>query len=146
MKFNVYFFVLALVPLVAVAQGQGSAEALFAEYQRRAADFDPAVADLYCETATIRNTRTYPDGQQRVLELPAVKYKELVRAAMPAARARGDKSKYSEVAYTQEGDNVRITAMRYSELKQYSSPLSLLVGPCNDGDWAVLEELGESRP
>lgn len=147
MKARPYAFVVALIPLVAVAQSsEESAEKLFAEYQTRANEFDPTAADLYCDTATIRNTRTYPDGQQRTLELPAPKYKELVRAAMPVAQARGDTNKYSEVAYSQEGTNVRITATRYSELKQYSSPISLLVGPCNGGDWAVLEELSESRP
>ena len=144
---GIVLVVAALAPFLAVAQsGEDSAEKLFIEYQNRASAFDPAAADLYCETATIRNTRTYPDGQQRVLDLPAPKYKELIRVAMPVAQARGDTNKYSDVRYTQEGANVRITATRYSELKQYSSQLSLLVGPCSGGAWAVLEELSESRP
>lgn len=41
---------------------------------------------------------------------------------------------------------VDLSRHRYHQRQQYSSPLSLLVGPCNGGDWAVLEELGESRP
>lgn len=53
----------SLLPLAAIGQeGRETAGKLFAEYQRRAAAFDPAAADLYCDTAIIRNSRTYPDG------------------------------------------------------------------------------------
>lgn len=65
---------------------------------------------------------------------------------MPVPRARGDTNRHSDVSYSQEGLPVHITAIHYSELKRYASPLSLLVGRCDGGDWAVLEELGESRP
>ena len=128
------------------AQSPDAARTLFGKYQSLERSFDPAAADLYCDTALIRNTRTYPDGQKRALELPAPKYKELIRTAMPIAKLKGDYSTYSAVAYAPENGNVRITATRYSVLKQYASPLSLLVGPCNGGAWAVLEELSESRP
>lgn len=130
----------------AQSQTESQAKNVFDSYQSRERSFDPAVADLYCDRALIRNVRTYPNGQQRTLELPATQYKELIRAAMPLARSRGDYSTYSNVAYVPEGNNVRITATRHSVLKKYSSPLSLLVGTCNGGDWAILEELGESQP
>lgn len=147
MKLKTIVILGALAPSSAFAQGnQTTAERIFTEYQERASAFDSSAANLYCDTAIVRNTRTYPDGQQRTLELPAPKYKELIRAAMPIAQARGDTNKYSDVSYQQEGTNVRITATRYSELKRYSSPLSLLVGACNGGNWMVLEELSESRP
>lgn len=146
MKIQKLALLFILIPVAALAGGRAAAEKLFTEYQELAGAFDPAAADLYCDTAVIRNTRTYPDGQQRTLELPAPRYKQLVRAAMPIAQARGDTNRYSNVAYRQEGANVRITATRYSELKHYSSPVSLLVGPCESGTWAVLEERSESRP
>lgn len=126
---------------------QPQAEALFAQYQARERAFDPAAADLYCDTALIRNVRSYPDGQQRTLELPAPKYKALIRAAMPMAQAKGDYSTYSEVSYRPEGDGVRVSATRTSVLKQYASPISLLVGRCAEGaDWGILEELSQSQP
>ncbi|WP_052631213.1 hypothetical protein [Pseudoxanthomonas suwonensis] len=125
---------------------EARAQQVFAEYQARARAFDPAVADLYCDTAIIRNVRMYPDGQQRTLELPAPKYKELIRTAMPLAKARGDHNTYSDIEFNAEGSNVRIAAIRYSVLKGYSSPISILVGSCNGGKWAVLEELSQSRP
>ena len=136
-------FTMAATP--SQAQSTDPARTLFGKYQSLERSFDPAAADLYCDSALIRNIRTYPDGQRRTLELPAPRYKELIRTAMPLARSRGDYNTYSGVAYAPEKGNVRITATRYSVLKQYASPLSLLVGPCNGG-WAVLEELSESRP
>src|SRR6187549_1737332 len=66
------------------------AKSIFDSYQSLERSFDPAIADLYCDTALIRNTRTYPDGNKRTLEFPAPKYKELIRNSMPLAKAAGD--------------------------------------------------------
>ncbi len=65
---------------------------------------------------------------------------------MPLAKERGDYSTYSDISFKLEGANVRVTATRFSVLKKYKSPLSLLVGPTPAGDWRILEELSESRP
>jgi hypothetical protein len=142
---------LALAGLVALdgAHADPSLDAarqLFDRYVALEHAFDPAVAALYSDDAIIRNQRTYPMGQVRELTMPAPKYKELIRAAMPLAKARGDTSTYSEVRYVAEGDRVRITATRFSNLKKYSSPLSLLVGPSDAGDWLIYEELSQSQP
>lgn len=92
------------------------------------------------------NTRIYPDGQKRLIEIKATEWKALLNAVMPVAKTRSDYSTVSNVTYTPEGENIRITATRYSALKKYSSPFSLLVGKCGDQDWAILEEVSESRP
>ncbi len=76
--------VFATTPALALERSQG--EAIFTRYQALERAFDPAVADLYCDTAHIRNVRTYPDGRQRVVEIPAIPYKALVRSAMPWPR------------------------------------------------------------
>lgn len=137
-------FVIALgVGAPALAQTQ--AEAVFEKYQSMGRAFDPAIADLYCDNALVRNHRTYPDGQKRTLELPAVQYKQLLRNVMPLAKAKGDFNTYSEVAFTREGDNTRIQASRFSESKKYTSPISLLVGQCGSG-FGILEEISHSQP
>lgn len=146
MKRNLAILISALLASQAFAQPQNKAQQIFERYQALERSFDPAVADLYCSTALIRNTRTYPNGTQRALELPVGKYQEVIRATMPLAKAKGDYSTYSSVVYTPEGSGVRVTASRYSVLKQYTSPVSLLIGPCNGGDWAILEELSQSQP
>ena len=69
----------------------------------------------------------------------------MIRNVMPLAKEHGDRSTYSDAAYTVEGKNVRITAKCYSELRKYSTPLSLLVGPDATGKWLILEELTESQ-
>jgi len=78
--------------------------------------------------------------------MPAPQYKALIRQAMPLAKVRGDTSSYSEVTFTEEGSGVRIRALRFSNLKKYSSPLSLLVAPDRSGRWLIREELSESQP
>lgn len=140
-----FFLLIALCPVAAAQDARAAAQALFAEYQKRGNAFDPGLADLYCDSAVVRSTRIYPDGNRRLLEIPAARYEELVRTAMPLARARNDHSTYSRITYAREGANVRISATRYSELKRYSSPFSLLVGQCG-GRWGVLEEVTETRP
>ena len=123
-----------------------SAQAILDLQQRLFSSFDPAVASLYSDSAVIRNTRRYPDGQVRVLEMDGAKYKALLVASLPAAKLRGDTGRLSSVTYSPEQTGVRVNAIRYSDLKQYSSPLSLLIGPDRNGDWCILEELSESRP
>lgn len=123
-----------------------SARALFDRYVALERSFDPAMADLYSVDALIRNRRTYPTGQARELTIPAPQYKELMRQAMPLARAQGDTNRYSDCAYSPEGERVWIRCARYSERKNYSSPMELLVGPGPAGRWLVFAELSESRP
>lgn len=133
----------------ALAWGQSATDAakqLFDQYVAFGHAYDPGVADLYADDALIRNKRTYPTGEVREMTVPAAKYKTLIRQVMPLARARGDRSTYSDVSYTAEGGRVRIKASRFSELKNYTSPLSVLVGPSPGGKWLIYEELSESRP
>lgn len=122
------------------------AKALFEQYVQLEHAFDPAAADLYADDAVIKNKRTYPTGQVRELSMPASKYKMLIRQAMPLAKLRGDTNSYSDISYANEGAMVRIRATRFSNLKNYASPLSLLVSPDDKGRWLIREELSESRP
>jgi hypothetical protein len=122
------------------------ARALFDQYVQLEQAFDPSVSELYAEDALIRNKRTYPTGQVRELSIPAPQYKALIRQAMPLAKARSDANSYSKVTFALEGAGVRIHAMRFSHLKKYTSPLSMLVAPNEAGQWLIREELSESQP
>lgn len=109
--------------------------------------FDPSAADLYSDEAKVVSVRKYPSGlPDKKLELTGVQYKELLRKSMPMAKARGDVSTYSDCTYKEEGENVRVACTRYSELKEYSAPHSVLIGPREDGEWLILEELSQTRP
>jgi hypothetical protein len=122
------------------------AKLLFERYVALWQAFAPEVSDLYADDALIRNKRTYPTGQVRELTLPAAQYKALIRQAMPMARSRGDRSSYSDMTFEPEGPGVRVRGTRLSHLKQYASPISLLLAPGADGQWLIREELSESRP
>jgi hypothetical protein len=121
------------------------AKSLFDQYIRMESGFDPRIADLYSEDAVIRNTRKYPDGTSRVIAIPAKQYKQLVRTLMPIAKQHGDTSVYTDSTFSSEGDGVRIKASRYPNLKNYESPISILVRPDKSGEWRITEELTESR-
>jgi hypothetical protein len=122
------------------------AKKVFSEYVSKYHGFDPSVADLYSDRALVQNKRTYPDGTVRELALPASQYKQLVRASMPLAKSRNDRSEYNNPVFTEEPAGVRINITRFSALKNYTSPLSLLVGPDESGKWLVLEEKSASVP
>jgi hypothetical protein len=133
-----------------LAQQEGGpvdqAKALFARFVQLEQAYDPAVADLYADDAVISNRRAYPNGEVRQQTFPPQKYKQLIRQAIPLAKARGDRSTYSRCTYEPQGARVRITCYRYSELKNYTSPYTLVVGPGRGGQWQILEERSESRP
>lgn len=148
LAFALLAFVVSSGAGLAAADGRSveQAQALFKRYVALEQAFDPAAADLYSDAAVIRNTRIYPTGEVRELSFPARDFKALIRQAMPLAKARGDRNTYSNCTYEGVGDRVRITCSRYSELKKYTSPLTLLVGSAPTGTWLIFEELSESRP
>jgi ketosteroid isomerase-like protein len=65
---------------------------------------------------------------------------------MPVAKARGDTNTYADVSYEREGSRIRIRAARFSALKQYASPYSLVVGPDASGRWLIYEEHSITKP
>jgi hypothetical protein len=141
-----FIFLLVCASAFSIDERLGDARKCFDQYAALEAAFDPAVADLCADDAKIQNTRTYPDGRKKVLTMPAPAYKALIRQAMPLAKQRGDSSTYTDITLSQDGDKVRVTATRFSNLKKYSSPLSLLVAPNKEGVWLIHEELSESQP
>jgi len=140
------FCVMLLWAASSSAAALDDAKAFFDHFVQLEHAFDPAAADLYADDAVIKNKRTYPTGQVRELTMPASKYKTLIRQTMPLAKLRGDTNSYSDISYANEGAMVRIRATRFSNLKHYATPISLLVSPDDKGRWLIREELSESRP
>ena len=81
--------------------------------------FNPSLATLYADSATIKSTRRYPTGQIRSLELTGAQWKNLIQKAMPLAKAQGDRSEFKNVRLEAVGDDIRIKADRYSVRKCY---------------------------
>lgn len=128
------------------AEDLKNARALFNDYVKFGQTFDPACADQIADSALIKDTRHYPTGPKTRV-FPAPQFKELIRKAMPVAKARGDTNSYSQLKFERlSPQRVRIRAVRFSDLKKYSSPLVMVVGPDEDGEWRILEHHTESRP
>ena len=108
--------------------------------------FDPAMTDLISDDAIVENIRFYPTGMKRKMTLTGAQYKELVRKVLPLAKQRGDTNRYFNMTYTLEGKNVRIKGTRHSNLKNYDSPISVLIAKDKKGKWLIIEHLTQSRP
>lgn len=147
MRFLFLLLPILLMPLYShAAESTAEAKAFFQKYIELEAAFDPKIADLYSDTALITDKRTYPWGKVKELTVPADKYKQLIAVGMPLAKAKGDYSTYSDIAYSEEKEGVRIKATRFSELKKYSSNFSMLIAKDSTGKWLIVEELSESQP
>jgi hypothetical protein len=137
---------LAAAPLRADAPAPvdvAAARTVFAAFEAGDAAADPAVADLYCDTALIVDKRTLADGGIRELTIAAPTYKAQIREAMPLARARGASRQYRDVVFVEVAGGVRVTATRHSLPEETDSPLSLLIGDCA-GRPAIVESLSSS--
>ncbi|MCG8545422.1 MAG: hypothetical protein MJE12_14585 [Alphaproteobacteria bacterium] len=122
------------------------AKALFQKFTRLSGQFDPAVAELYADDAQVVAHRRYPTGRTRPIQIAGRQLKAMIRHVMPVARMRNDRNTYADVDYAAEGTAVRINSTRYSVLKQYSRPHTLLVRPDADGNWRIYEETMHTRP
>ncbi len=118
-----------------------SARAAFDEIRAQMDAFDPAVAWRYAPNAKITTLR---DGQQR-LEIDGAQYASLIASSMAAAKARNDRSTFSDVIVTAADGRWRISAKRYSHLRchldaGYTMDLALI-----EGEWKIVAEHSETR-
>ena len=65
-----------------------SAEQFFNRFVALGRAYDPAVADLYADDATIQSVQRNADNTVRTLRLIGEPYKRLIRSGMPLARQR----------------------------------------------------------
>jgi hypothetical protein len=91
----------------------------FDRYVALGDSFNPSLATLYADSATIKSTRRYPTGQIRSIELTGTQWKNLIEKAMPLAKAQGDRSEFKNVRLEAIGDDIRVKADRYSVRKCY---------------------------
>jgi hypothetical protein len=128
------------------ASPQEAARTMMKEYIRLEASYSEKMVELYDDTASIRNVRTYANGVQHQIDLPGATYKQLIQKVLPLARQRGESSRYKEIQYeTVSGERVRVTAIRRALPKGYDSPIAWVVGPNAQGRWVIWEEVSESR-
>lgn len=100
------------------AVSEAQALAFFARYVALGEAYDAALADLYADSSRISFNRIYPAPlPPRSAEVNGDQWRAMIRSAMPLAKAKGDRSEYSNVRAELHGDRVMIRADRYPVLK-----------------------------
>jgi ketosteroid isomerase-like protein len=123
------------------------AQEFFSNYIELSHSYDTALADLYSDDAVISTYRRYPHGLERVMRASGVRWKQILRQAMPIARAQNDRSEYEDLTFEQKNNTVKITAQRYSVRKCYWDPVYyMIVKKQAEGDLKIIRESGESQP
>ncbi len=131
----------------ATGSARKNAEALFNRYVDLEHAFDPALINLYSNSAHIESRLLVAGRPPIVRTFSGAQYKTLLQRALAQAKqTKTDLNYYSAVTYLREGEKVRIKATRYAALQKAVSPVELLVGPDASGSWKIFEELSESHP
>lgn len=144
-----FLSLIMLLPGIATADTDArlaQARTMFEKFVALSHRYDPSVTAFYRDDARIVAYRTYPFGKERRMTMRGDQYKDAIRALLPLARMRGDRSEFSDITYSAEGSGVRIRATRHSLLKNYQAPHSLLVAPDGSGAWRIVEEITRTRP
>ncbi len=124
-----------------------SAKEFFRNYVELGENFDVSIPELYSDTAIIMSLRKYPNGVEKPMQLTGTQWKTLVAKAMPLAKARGDKSTFSQVIISIDGKRAKIKANRYSNLKCYTNTgYFMIIERQPDGKYRILEEYMETQP
>jgi hypothetical protein len=144
-----------VLPLFAISAGCGAApvtpedraKAFFERYTRLERAYDPAVIDLYADSAEIRKSRRLPDGQLQYGVMSGAEFKRQIRHWIPGAAQRGARNEYRNVRFQDLGNGyVRITSERLQLPQNYAFPQELVVGPDSFGQWLIWEDRTEAAP
>lgn len=121
------------------------AQKFFKQYTDLERAYDPSMAELFAPTATIKDTRLYQDGTNKVLTWTGESYKRIIKARLPVAKARSEQFVYSQISFARDGGNVRIKCSRSSSQKKSNTPMEMVVAPGARG-WKILEQISQSQP
>jgi len=105
-------------------------------------EFHPDLASLYSKKAHIEQVGRLEGTDKVVIRLrfDPRQWKKLMPKLMEEAKAKGDRSSFSDWIFEEMPEGVAITATRFSELNQYSAPHRLVVSKAEGGEWLITEE------
>lgn len=138
--------VAALLPFVSIAQGQAVTQTEAAAFFKRMAEmnakFDSRYPDLYSPEATVIG---HKDGEKTVVT--GAQWQQLLAFGAEKAKQRNDKSTFSNMRYTPQGERMKITADRYAVRKCYTDrAYYMIVGRQGNGQLWIEEESFELSP
>ena len=109
--------------------------------------YDPALADLYADSARIAKHRRLPDGTLQYGSMTGAEHKPALRRWFPGAVQRGARNEYSDVRYKDLGNGFVQITMRQRQLpKDFTTDVELVVGPGPTGQWLIWEDRSEAPP
>lgn len=118
----------------------------FDRYVKLGDAFDPALADLYRDESRIQARRKVGVGNDRLMDVTGAQWRPLVRNAMPAAKARGDSARFTNVRAEPQGERTRVRAERYSLLKCYTDKdFYVVIARDREGKLYIAEEFSETQ-
>jgi len=134
-------------PAAAQSSGVAGAKAFWDLQKKLAEAFDVRFADAYAADAEIIGIRNYPAPlPPREMRMTGDAWAKLTRVGMPLAKMRGDVSTYRDEAFAPaEGNCVKLTATRRSELKKYDAPHEVIMCP-KAGSWVIVREVTVTQP
>ncbi len=147
MRYILNFGLIAALVYANVAHANSKPEEFFNTFVELGHNFDPSVASLYSDTAKIHAKRIYPLGLKRGMEFTGAQWKLMATELMPVAKAKDDRSIYSNTVISKQGSGFKIKADRYSVLKCYTdTAYYMVIQPESDGQFLIVEEYLETRP
>jgi uncharacterized protein YceK len=123
-------------PVIQPIPGDASvdtAHRLFTECAKRLHDQDPHFADCYSIDAKVEVVGADP--------VRGADYKQSLRGDLARDAHDGALVEWRDPTFASDGDKVRIAAKRASSTSPNRLPVVLVVGPCGDGGWRILEEI-----
>ncbi len=119
----------------------------FDNYKNLAEEFSPKVIELYSDEATISTLRHYPYGQSKKMTMTGKQFKAVLEKALPIAKSRGDINTFSNIEIETKETEARISAHRYSVLKNYTDKgYYMVVKETDGGGLIIIEEHTETQP
>ena len=147
MKKTITITLIVFISNLCHAIDNSSALSFFENYQKLSKEFNPEVISLYSDEAKISSLREYPSGQTREISMTGKEFKELLKKVLPLAKARGDISHFSEIQISIESNTARISAHRYSQLKDYTDEsYYMVIKEIEDQKLMIIKEHTGTRP
>jgi hypothetical protein len=145
-KIFIYFILIYFTINLAFAN-TATPKQFFNYYITLSENFDPALADLYSDSAKIQTYRKYPHGLERSMALSGLQWKMLINKMMPIAKASNDRSKFSNIKITPIAKKYKIKADRFSTIKCYTDKgYYMVIEPKENGAFEIIEEYMETQP
>ena len=145
---NLIPFLVIVLPFVllffafAITSGGPSDAKLFVEkYTALTYAYDPALADLYTDTAEYKVYTMNNDGSSDLKQMTGSEVKSYTRTGMPEAAKKQIKIAYKDFTYEKSGDDVIVRArLNYADICYWDNDYHMTIRKNEQGQYQIIEE------